>query len=308
MYALQVYEGEYQNDRRHGYGTYRWPGGAVFTGYFRNDKKDGKGTFHSEHGETFEVSINHETTMTMPSTSPYVSFTPHFICMTVQCFMHPHRVPTDVHVCSCCLQGTYQDGVRSGEGVLTYPGCRQDVGMWCGSRLVQLKFAVHEAASPLHAGSRVLHTPDLASRGNHMPKGPLEVHHHEWSNAVVACTLTAQLYGRLINFVWLSAILALEQTASQDLILAACAGDLPHLRALTCSGVVHIDVVDRLGYSALFAAVLHSQVEVVQFLLNEGADVNRLATDTQYSPLSACCHLLYHPRVGHTKVHRPHVT
>lgn len=88
--------------------------------------------------------------------------------------------------------------MRSGEGVLTYPGCRQDVGIWCGSRLVQLKFAVHEAASPLHAGSRVLHTPDLASRGDHMPKGPLEVHHHEWSNAVVACMLTAQLYGRLI--------------------------------------------------------------------------------------------------------------
>ena len=114
--------------------------------------------------------------------------------------------------------------------------------------------------------------------------------------------------GELFNVVWLSAILTLKQTASQDLILAACAGNLPHLRALTCSGVVHIDVVDRLGYSALFAAVLHGQVEVVQFLLNEGADVNRLATDTQYSPLSACCHLLYHPRVGHTKVHRLHVT
>ena len=52
---MQVYEGEYCNDRCHGYGTYRWPGGAVFTGYFRNDKKDGKGTFQSEHGETFEV-------------------------------------------------------------------------------------------------------------------------------------------------------------------------------------------------------------------------------------------------------------
>ena len=93
-----------------------------------------------------------------------------------------------------------------------------------------------------------------------------------------------------------------KQTASQDFILAACAGNLPHLRALASSGVVHIDVVDRLGYSALFAAALHSRVEVVQFLLNEGADVNRLATDTQYTPLSACCHLLYYPQVGHTKV------
>ena len=55
-HALQVYEGEYWNDKRHGYGTYKWPSGAVFTGQFRNDRKDGKGVFHSEHGETFEVS------------------------------------------------------------------------------------------------------------------------------------------------------------------------------------------------------------------------------------------------------------
>ena len=79
--------------------------------------------------------------------------------------------------CSFCWQGTYQDGVRSGEGVQTYSGSRQDVGTWSGSRLVQLKFAIHEAAAPLQGGSRELHTPDLASRGDHLPKGPLEVGH-----------------------------------------------------------------------------------------------------------------------------------
>lgn len=102
-------------------------------------------------------------------------------------------------------------------------------------------------------------------------------------------------------------IIILKQTASQDLILSACTGNLPHLKALVSSGAVHIDVVDRLGHSPLFAAALHSHVEVVQFLLNEGADVNRLAMTTQYSPLSACCHLLYRPTVGHTKVGLCHV-
>ena len=53
-----MYEGEYWNDKRHGYGTYKWPSGAVFTGQFRNDKKDGKGVFYSEHRETFEVSYH----------------------------------------------------------------------------------------------------------------------------------------------------------------------------------------------------------------------------------------------------------
>ena len=79
-------------------------------------------------------------------------------------------------VLSCFMQGTYRNGERSGEGVLTYPACRQDVGVWCGDRLVQLRFTVHEAMAPLHAGSRVLHTPDNANRGDYLPKGPLEVH------------------------------------------------------------------------------------------------------------------------------------
>lgn len=61
-----MYEGGYWNDKRHGYETYKWPSGAVFTGQFRNDKKDGKGVFHSEHEETFEVS-NHKLYTNMQS-------------------------------------------------------------------------------------------------------------------------------------------------------------------------------------------------------------------------------------------------
>lgn len=63
--------------------------------------------------------------------------------------------------------------MRSGEGVQTYSGSQQDVGTWSGSRLVQLKFAVHEATAPLQGGSGELHTSDLASQGDHLPKGPL---------------------------------------------------------------------------------------------------------------------------------------
>ena len=97
--------------------------------------------------------------------------------ITSQSSKHSHCVPNGVCVCVCfrLWQGTYQDGVRSGEGVQTYPGARQDVGTWCGSRLVRLRFAVHEATAPLHARSRELQTPDLTSRGDHMPKGPREV-------------------------------------------------------------------------------------------------------------------------------------
>ena len=69
----------------------------------------------------------------------------------------------------------YKDDIRHGEGTMTYVNRRQDVGMWRGSKLIQLKFALPEASSPLYSDSYTLYTPDLKSRGNHLPKGPLEV-------------------------------------------------------------------------------------------------------------------------------------
>ena len=96
-------------------------------------------------------------------------------------------------------------------------------------------------------------------------------------------------------------LLILLQMASQELILSACQGNLDRMASLVHSGLVYVDVVDRMGVSALFAASIHGHVELVDFLLNEGADVNRVAT-SQYTPLSACYHLHYKAQVGHTKV------
>ena len=76
-------------------------------------------------------------------------------------------------------QGMYHGDSRDGEGVMTYPGGRQDVGVWSGTKLIQLRFAVIEAAfdpsssHPLPCHN--LDSPDWRSRGKHGPKGPLEV-------------------------------------------------------------------------------------------------------------------------------------
>lgn len=70
--------------------------------------------------------------------------------------------------------------MRQGEGVVSYPGGHQDVGIWKGLKLVKLKFAVKEMTLdplPIQQLSRSgrLHTPDLKSRGPYGPKGCLEV-------------------------------------------------------------------------------------------------------------------------------------
>lgn len=76
-------------------------------------------------------------------------------------------------------QGIYHGDSRDGEGMMTYPGGRQDVGVWKGTKLVQLKFAVGEASFDPSSSNSLpcdsLDSPDWKSRGNHGPKGPLEV-------------------------------------------------------------------------------------------------------------------------------------
>lgn len=55
--TIQVYEGDYVADKKHGQGTYRWPSGACFTGKFKQDCKDGPGVYTSAEGDKFEVRL-----------------------------------------------------------------------------------------------------------------------------------------------------------------------------------------------------------------------------------------------------------
>lgn len=76
------------------------------------------------------------------------------------------------------LQGIYENDIRHGEGVFSYPGGRQDVGIWRGEKLVRLKFLIKEVEltlDPVVSRHSDLPTPDMASRGKHGVKGYLEV-------------------------------------------------------------------------------------------------------------------------------------
>ncbi len=75
----------------------------------------------------------------------------------------------------------YHGDVREGEGVLTYPGGRQDVGTWKGTKLIKLRFIVKEAYFNPDLPSKSpeeysLGSPDLKERASFGPKGQLEVH------------------------------------------------------------------------------------------------------------------------------------
>ena len=41
----RVYEGEYKDDKRNGYGIFYWPDGRIYKGYWKEGKQDGIGEF-----------------------------------------------------------------------------------------------------------------------------------------------------------------------------------------------------------------------------------------------------------------------
>lgn len=48
------YEGDWKEDKQHGYGEETWPDEAVYKGEYKNGKKHGKGTFLWEDDSCYE--------------------------------------------------------------------------------------------------------------------------------------------------------------------------------------------------------------------------------------------------------------
>ncbi|HEY6599017.1 MAG TPA: hypothetical protein VIZ30_06885, partial [Pseudomonadales bacterium] len=49
-----VYDGEFQNGKRNGRGTFTWADGNRYVGEYRDDEMQGKGTYYWPDGRTYE--------------------------------------------------------------------------------------------------------------------------------------------------------------------------------------------------------------------------------------------------------------
>ncbi len=46
-----IYDGEYRNDEKHGFGVYRWKNKVIYEGFFHKGRKNGKGKMTYANGK-----------------------------------------------------------------------------------------------------------------------------------------------------------------------------------------------------------------------------------------------------------------
>ncbi|XP_010604904.1 ankyrin repeat and MYND domain-containing protein 1 isoform X3 [Fukomys damarensis] len=84
-----------------------------------------------------------------------------------------------------------------------------------------------------------------------------------------------------------------KEQFSQEMILKAEEGDHDWIYGILKDNLAYADVADAKGYTVLAAAAVHCHNDVVNLLLDHGANVNKL-TDEGLTPLNMCF-LLYYP-------------
>ncbi|XP_031138193.1 ankyrin repeat and MYND domain-containing protein 1 isoform X2 [Sander lucioperca] len=83
------------------------------------------------------------------------------------------------------------------------------------------------------------------------------------------------------------------EVSSELLIQHASRGELQAVSQILQTGLVHPDVADSQGHTALIAATVNCNNDVIQLLLDMGADIDKLNCEGMSA--LAVCHVLYYP-------------
>nr|XP_020143655.1 ankyrin repeat and MYND domain-containing protein 1 isoform X1 [Microcebus murinus]XP_020143656.1 ankyrin repeat and MYND domain-containing protein 1 isoform X1 [Microcebus murinus]XP_020143657.1 ankyrin repeat and MYND domain-containing protein 1 isoform X1 [Microcebus murinus]XP_020143658.1 ankyrin repeat and MYND domain-containing protein 1 isoform X1 [Microcebus murinus] len=317
----ELYRGQFYRDHRHGLGTYTWPDGSSFTGTFYLSHREGYGTMYMKTSlfqglykadERFGPGIE-----THPDGSQDVGlwFRQHLIklCTAVSggftVDSRPElsgfctRVPARIRLSDGEAMGW---GLHEGQDPFFYEFKRfllnddltlppemfvysTDSGHLPMTRSFRKELDARifandippfvEDGEPWFVANE---TPLLVRIQEHAYRFRNKKAHSSWNMGAI-------LEGDREGF----ACSGPKERFSQEMILKAEEGDHDWIQGVLRDNFASADVADSKGYTALAAAAIHCHCDVVNLLLDFGADVNK-CTDEGLTTLSICL-LLYYP-------------
>ncbi|KAK6167259.1 hypothetical protein SNE40_021334 [Patella caerulea] len=306
----ESYEGCFYKDRRHGKGTYTWSDGSFYTGTFHIDRKEGYGKFTFANGNVFE-GLYKEDEREGPGVMTYTDERQDVglwqqeklikLCFPVEGAFtlreHPEfdfNADQVTYINTDDSSDKKDDKSETSNFELEENLHVEKITQFFNETLDPRSLAINkqdfdqeffkdaETVTSDNKQPAWNKTPSLIAIQKH-------VHKHSGYQNLVSFDVNKIINGDRSGFI---AKGPLEEAADQFL-LAAISGRVDEVEDLLNSGFVHVDVADVSGHTALIGATVGWHIDVINILLNYGADINKLS-DEGCSALSAGI-IFYYP-------------
>ncbi|XP_015216622.2 ankyrin repeat and MYND domain-containing protein 1 isoform X2 [Lepisosteus oculatus] len=316
----EVYSGEFCKDYRHGDGTYSWPGGSRFIGKFYLNRKEGYGALHLPDGTTFQ-GLYHADERFGPGVATYPDGQ-----QDVGLWHRDHLLQLCTHLpgaftlhgfpeyCECLgpreemAQGARVGNKRNAERQKAAEPFYYDYRKLLEDEHFILPPEIENYSTdsdhlPLPQSLRKeldkhffkvqdYNLEERSAVSNSLPllhRMQWHIQRHRHGAEGLDWNIEALLSGRRDGF----GPKGPQELNSERLIQEASEGNTQNVYRILQDGLAHVDVGDASGHTALIAAAVNCHNEVINLLLDRGADVNKL--NSEGLSALAVSHMLYYP-------------
>ncbi|XP_036971798.1 ankyrin repeat and MYND domain-containing protein 1 isoform X2 [Acanthopagrus latus] len=305
----EYYEGSFYKDYRHGDGLYCWPTGHKFTGKFYLNRKEGYGQQLFPDGSSFQ-GLYHTDQRFGPGVLSYPDGREDVglwlgesllkLCASVEegfslrnlpeyaAYMDPSATTDSLKKVDLDRELLSDENFVLPHGIESYstdgdhlplpPGRRRELDQHFYGELWEPDIYPHQG----YERDPLSKLPLQARMQAHIHKHRLQAENVGWDVAAVL-SLNRERFGPKGPL----------EVSSELLIQHASQGELQAVSQILQTGLVHPDVADSQGHTALIAATVNCQNYVIQLLLDMGANIDKLNCEGMSA--LAVCHVLYYP-------------
>uniref|UniRef100_A0A3B5A357 MYND-type domain-containing protein n=1 Tax=Stegastes partitus TaxID=144197 RepID=A0A3B5A357_9TELE len=312
----ESYEGSFYKDYKHGDALYCWPTGHKFIGKFYLNRKEGyghsepllssQGLYHNDQrfgpgvvsysdgrqdvglwlgGRLLRFCTPLEEGFSLKNFPEYAACMDSSVTADPLTQVHLPLLPPQVNVDKDLLaneNAILPPGIESystdGDHLPLPPGRRRELDQLFYGELWEPDAHPHQGCErdPLST------LPLQARMQAHIHKHRLQAENVGWDVAA-ALSMNRETFGPKGPL----------EVRSELLIQHASQGELQAVSQILRTGLIHPDVTDSQGHTALIAATVNCHNDVIHLLLDMGADIDKLTCEG-LSAL-AVCHVLYYP-------------